>query len=359
MGTGEGTRRVLLAVGGLDGGPRRSLRLLIGRLPRSRFEVHVAGALGDTTALGTLPGDVPIHELDGSPARAASRLAGLATRLRADSLICASPELSDALLRKRSAIPESSRLVIRAHASLAEAQRSPLGGRRRRRHYARADAIVCGGDDLRRALASSLRLPEEKLVTIYDPVDAESVREEAASSRNPFSAKGLGPHVLAVGPLEPGQGHETLVDSLPALIERFADARLWILGEDRGGAAEALRLRAARLGVEEALLLFGPPEFPGAWLAHADLLAIASQQAEPALVLLDALACECPVIALAPPAASAEILRVAGCAHRGVKTLNWQREWFRGGAEEQAPTLTAFEPEAALSGWQQVLVQSS
>ena len=348
---------MLVVVGPLDAGPARSLRLLVERLPRSRFELHVAGAPPETEAFGALPGDVPTHEIDGSVSRGAARSAALAGRLRAHAVVCASPELSAALLSKRASIPDDIRLVVRAHAALAASRGSPLAALRRRRAWARADAVVCGSDEARSAALSTLRLGPEDVTRIYDPIDVAAIRELAASSRNPLAARGLGPHVLAIGPLVPAQGYDALVDALPGLVERFADAKLWILGEDVSGrAANALRTRAERAGVAEALQLFGPPEHPAAWLAHADLLAVASTEPEPPPALLEALACECPVIAAAPPPATAELLRAAGCANRAVKSLHWQREWFRGGADEGAPDLSPFEPEAALAAWTRVLL---
>lgn len=348
---------MLVAVGPLDAGPTRSLRLLIERLPRSRFELHLAGAPLHTEAFGSLPGDVPTHETDGSASRAAARIAALAGRLSAQAVVCASAELAAALLKHRKAFPDATRLVMRAHASLAARRGTPLAALRRRRAWARADAVVCGSEDVRSATAATLRLDPGRVSCIYDPVDVAAIRERAADTRNPLAARGLGPHVLAIGPLLPEQRHDALVDALPALAERFADARLWILGDDPSGrAADALRSRAERAGVGEALQLFGPPEHAATWLAHADLLAVASIDPEPPQALLEALACECPVVAVAPPPASAEVLRVAGCSGRAVKSLDWQREWFRGGADEQAPDLSRFSPDAALAAWTRVLL---
>lgn len=347
---------MLVALGPLHAGPASSLRLVVERLPRSRFEVHVAGAPLDTEAFGALPGDVPTHETDGSAARAAARIAALAGRLGADSLVCASLDLAEALLKKRSAIPAATRVVVRAPAALAGSRGSPLAALRRRRSWGRADAVVCGSEDLRSALSAALRLDPARVSCIYDPVDVDAIRAGADSGPNPLAAQGLGPHVVAIGPLVADQGHAALVDALPALVARFAGARLWILGDDPGGrGADALRVRAERAGVGDALLLFGPPEYPARWLARADLLAVASVDPEPPPALLEALACSCPVVALAPPPATAELLRVAGCADRAVKSLDWQRDWFRGGADERVPDLSRFEPDAALAAWTRVL----
>jgi glycosyltransferase involved in cell wall biosynthesis len=343
-------------VGPLDAGPARSLRLLVERLPRSRFELHVAGTPDDTEAFGSLPGDVPAHETDGSAPRAAARIAALATRLNAHAVVCASKDLCAALLGKRSALTAETKLVLRAHGEVGATRGSPLARMRLRRSWSRADTVVCGSEDARSAALAHLRLPPERVHCIYDPVDAEAVRSGAETSRNPFAARGLGPHVLSIGALTEEQGHEALVDALPALLERFANARLWILGDDPSGrAAEALRTRAERAGTAEALQVFGSPEHPGSWLWHADLFAVASTAPEPPAALLEALACQCPVVALAPPPASTELLHVAGCADRAVKSLDWQREWFRGGADERAPDLSRFTPEAALSAWTRAL----
>ncbi|MBW2281273.1 MAG: glycosyltransferase [Deltaproteobacteria bacterium] len=342
-----------MAAGALTDEARRNLRLLLERLPRNRFELHLAGAHAATAPLAPLPADVPTHELDAAPGRAVARLAGLAGRLRADVLIFAPHDLSLGMLRRRASFPETAKLVVRADPALAGARASLLARRRWRREYARAHRVVCNSDALRRELATRLSLPAERLVRVYDPVDVERLREQAATARNPLAARGLGPHVLAIGSITPQERHETLVDALPPLVAQFPDARLWILGDDpSGGGAETLRARAEELGVGSSLHLVGPPEHPGAWLAHADLLAVASQSPDPPPALLQALACECPVVALAPSAATQELLRATGCESAARKELDWQREWFRGGADAPGPRdLSAFEPEAAVEAW--------
>jgi len=340
---------------------RRSLRLLLERLPRGRFELHLAGAHAATAPFAPLPADVPTHELDATSGRAVARLAGLAGRLRADALLSAPHELSLALLRRRSSLPKTTRLIVRADPALAVAPGSLLARRRWRRAYARADRVVCNSDALRADLAARLALPGERLARVHDPVDAAGLREQASLARNPLAARGLGPHVLAMGPLRAQARHEALVDALPALVGRFPDALLWILGEDPSGdGADDLRARARKLQVEPALHLVGAPEHPAAWLANADLLAIASQSPAPPPALLQALACECPVVALSPPPATSELLRMTGCESAAKKQLDWQREWFRGGADTPSTLdLSAFEPEAAVEAWAALLADDT
>ena len=96
-------------------------------------------------------------------------------------------------------------------------------------------------------LVENFGIPREKLVRIYNPVDTEKVREIAETGSNPFN--GTGPHLVAAGRICRQKGFDLLIDAMPAVLQRFPDAQLLILGE---GPLEAeLKEQARNLGLQE------------------------------------------------------------------------------------------------------------
>jgi glycosyltransferase involved in cell wall biosynthesis len=81
-------------------------------------------------------------------------------------------------------------------------------------------------------------------------------------------ALGQGPVIVYTGNFDRRQGVEALVDAVPDVVARFADAVLLLVGGEPE-LAERLRSRAARLGVEKAVRFAGKrpieqmPEFMG------------------------------------------------------------------------------------------------
>jgi glycosyltransferase involved in cell wall biosynthesis len=82
-----------------------------------------------------------------------------------------------------------------------------------------------------------------------------------------------GPVLLYTGTFESYQGLELLVESMPAVLERFPDAT-YVLAGGRTEQIAALAARAERLGVRDALRLPGqrPPGEMPALMALADVL---------------------------------------------------------------------------------------
>ena len=66
------------------------------------------------------------------------------------------------------------------------------------------------------------------------------------------------------------------------------------------------------------------------------------------------------MVALSPSSATSELLRVAGYESSAKKELDWQRDWFRGGADTAGPLdLSAFDLEAAVQTWAALLGEAA
>lgn len=162
-------------------------------------------------------------------------------------------------------------------------------------------------DDTRR----SYGLPPEKVVVvangfdekIFFPPGAEgegvSVGERTAVATPQGSAAAAPPSIVAAGKYVEWKGFEYLIRALAN--DRLGDACLTILGTGPAARRDALLEEAARAGVADRLLLPGhvsAAEVAGAF-RRADVFALPSLHEPFGLVLLEALACGCPVVASA------------------------------------------------------------
>lgn len=118
----------------------------------------------------------------------------------------------------------------------------------------------------------------------FHPVDREPARQRLGFTRRTL---------LSVGELIPRKGHHIAVAALPAL----PDVDLVIVGEGEM-AAELTRL-ATQLGVSNRLRLVGGKSHEELvqYYNAADAMVLASDREGMANVLLEALACGCPIIA--------------------------------------------------------------
>lgn len=111
--------------------------------------------------------------------------------------------------------------------------------------------------------------------------------------------------ILGAGRLVAQKGFITLSRAFARVIE-YRTARLIIIGEGKQRAY--LEDEATKLGISESLILPGWVQDPHAWVARADLFALSSTHEGLSNVLIEAMACGCPVVSTDCPHGPSEIL---------------------------------------------------
>src|SRR5439155_27303373 len=144
------------------------------------------------------------------------------------------------------------------------------------------------------------------IATIFEPVVDDSLGLKAKESLDhPWLAAGEPPVLLGVG-------HLRLQKDFPTLIRAFALARarrpmrLVLLGE--GGQRTELQKMIEDFGVQADVCLYGYTENPFAWMANASMFVLSSAWEGLPAVLIEALACGCPVVSTDCPSGPREIL---------------------------------------------------
>lgn len=173
-----------------------------------------------------------------------------------------------------------------------------------RRNYPRADAVVAVSQDLAADLLATCGLPRELVRVVYNPVVSPSLLADAALRPDHPWFDGPGPVVLGVGRLVEQKDFDTLLNAFAACGR--PDARLIVLGE--GPDRAQLEATVARLGLVDRVALPGHVSKPAAYLGHADLFCLSSIYEGFPTVLIEALACGCPVVSTDCPTGPREIL---------------------------------------------------
>ncbi len=360
-------KRLLITLAHLSaGGAERVALTLLRRLSRDRFEIHLALVRREGRLLADVPPDVPIHDLGARRVRTAGpALIRLVRRLRPDVVYSTIFYLNHYLLLLRPLLPRGTKLVIREGitvSSALETWRSPwLWSLLYRTSYRSADRIICQCDFMREDLATRFRVPRSRMITVYNPLDLDEIQVRADAAPNPFAEKGAGPHLVAAGRLSPQKGFDTLIRALPALHRLHPNAELWVLGEDRtadGSMRRQLEELSLAQGIGDRVHFTGHQENPHPFFKHADLFVLSSRYEGLPNVLLEALGCGCPVVALDTPGGTREIMQLTGQMHRLTGALEWKPEWFRKhGREEAPPDLSAFSVQRAIRNFEDIFTR--
>jgi glycosyltransferase involved in cell wall biosynthesis len=174
------------------------------------------------------------------------------------------------------------------------------------RTYRQADAVVAVSEQAADDLASLSQLPRADIQVIANPVVTDELERAAGEpAGHPWLENSDLPVILSVGRLNKEKNYEALISAFAKLRAR-CEARLIILGD--GDEREALGACASELGVAEDVDLPGFVDNPYAFMAKADLLALSSHYEALPTVLIEAMACGCPVVAVDCPGGVREIV---------------------------------------------------
>ncbi|MDE3016703.1 MAG: glycosyltransferase [Pseudomonadota bacterium] len=172
--------------------------------------------------------------------------------------------------------------------------------------YPLADAVVTVSQDAAKSTRGFAPLLTHKVVWIYNPVMNDALfRQSLAPIQHPWFHDPEYPLILAVGRLVVQKNYPLLLRAF-ALLRHTRPCRLMILGE--GNERKSLESMTTSLGIEKDVALPGNVDNASAYMRHADLLALSSRCEGLPTVLIEALACGCPIVSTNCPSGPREIL---------------------------------------------------
>ncbi len=221
------------------------------------------------------------------------------------------PNVAAVLARRLS--HASTRIVISVHnhLSTATAQTGKAADKNfpqlARCLYPEADRIVAVSDGVADDLAQTIGLPRTRITTIYNPVFRPDILTLAqAPLEHNWFTPGAPPVILSIGKLKPQKDFGCLIRAF-ARVRAVRPARLLILGE--GVQRDALLSLASQLGIAHHIALPGFVANPFAYLGRAALFVLSSAWEGLSNVIIEALACGCPVVSTDCPSGPAELLQ--------------------------------------------------
>jgi glycosyltransferase involved in cell wall biosynthesis len=304
-------RRILLLVpsfAGGAGGAERVFSILARHLDRQQFEVHLALAQGQHSQLRQIPDDVTIHDMRLARMRyALPAIVRLARQIRPQVILSTVVYLNAMLMMARPFLPRRTRVLLREaimpNAFITQEARHPrFWGWVYRNLYGKADKIICLSDSMALEF-EHFGVPRGKLERIYNPIEAQAIRQAAEGAADPYS--GPGPHLVTVGRLQKQKALDILLKAMPLVRREFTTATLTIVGE--GPLERELKDQARNSGLSDVVSFVGFQPNPWAFMKHADAFVLASRFEGMPNTLLEALALGTPCVVTDCPGGVREI----------------------------------------------------
>ena len=325
----DGRQHIAIYIYGLSGGgaTRRTLTLAGGFAKRGhRVDLVVVDAEGPLA--GKLPDGVRLVVLDSALLRLAGRLrkrrrrrrikassfalARYLWRERPDVLLSAANHvhLTAVIAARLSRAPV--RVVLRvsnhltgSHLGNSERPR-PLRLKFARRIYGRADAAIAVSQGIADDLVEHTTLSREQVHAVTNPTYTPEIETAAAASLDhAWLQPGSPPLLLGAGRLAPAKDFAMLLRAF-ARVRARRSVHLVILGE--GSKRGSLEQQLHELGVAADVELHGFVDNPFAWMSRASLFVLSSAWEGSPGVLVEAMACGCPVVSTDCPSGPDEIL---------------------------------------------------
>jgi glycosyltransferase involved in cell wall biosynthesis len=295
-----------------DGGAQRAVVKLVGGFTaRQGLAVDLVLVNREGTHLRGV--DARVRVVDLAAGRVVKAIGPLARYIKREQ-----PAALISFLSHANVVAVAARALARADTRLALVEQNTVSAVRSRlrrdgwlpalvrRAYPRADAVVGVSNGVTRDLVSRLGVPSEKVSVIPNPVVDDALLDAAAApAGHPWFAENSARVFLAAGRLTPQKDFPTLLQAFRMLREKKA-ARLMILGEGE----ERARLEAMidEMSLTDDVALSGFVENPYARMSRAAAFVLSSRWEGLPTVLIEALACGCPVIATDCPSGPREIL---------------------------------------------------
>ncbi len=305
--------RIACFISNLDGGGAERVAVnLLQSLPKGmQLDLILAEASGPY--ISQVPAQVRVIDLGvGRVSKAVVPLSRYLRAYRPDALLSHSTHANVAATAAKALSRTHTRLVLVEHNTFSAVDHGPSQNVRQRLlpiftkvFYKGADEIVGVSTGVSRDLERSLGMPLNRVRTVYNPVVNNYLR---AKSREPVEHPWFDeelPIFLAVGRLSEQKDFATLLRAFASLRRRVR-ARLIILGEGKDRAElECLR---DTLGLSQDVAMPGFVLNPYAYMRGANALVLSSRWEGLPTVLIEAMACGCPVVATDCPSGSREIL---------------------------------------------------
>lgn len=306
---GGATRRTLTLAGGFaKHGHRVDLVVVNAKGP-------LAGALPDGVRLVVL--DSALIHLAGRKRRRQIKASGFALarylwRERPDVLLSAANHvhLTAVITARLSRAPV--RVVLRVSNHLTG---SHLGNSKRprptrlkfaRRIYGQADAAIAVSQGIADDIIDHTTLTCDRVCAVTNPTYTPEIETAAAMPiDHAWFTPGAPPLLLGAGRLAPAKDFATLLRAF-ARVRARRPLHLVILGE--GGKRDDLEQQVRELGIEADVELHGFVDNPFAWMSRASLFVLSSAWEGSPGVLVEAMACGCPVVSTDCPSGPDEIL---------------------------------------------------
>ncbi len=174
----------------------------------------------------------------------------------------------------------------------------------------KADKVVSVSELITQTLIKEYNLPSEKVYTIHNGYDLDTIRELSQESLNEaeekiFEKKNV---IISAGTFRHEKGYWHLLKAFSIVLNKKEDMLLVILGTDFNNNKEKVLNLAKQLKIEQSIVFLGYKENPYKYFSKSNMYVLSSVFEGFPNALVEAMSCGLPVVAADCPSGPREIL---------------------------------------------------
>lgn len=158
--------------------------------------------------------------------------------------------------------------------------------------YRRAHKVACVSAKMTTDLMALFHLSEDKVVTLHNPYDFDSIAEQALAA---IADEIKHPAIITMGRLEKIKGYRHLLRVFRIVQQNLPEAVLYFAGD--GEERKELEMLAKELGLAQQVVFLGFQSNPFRYIAKCDLFVLSSIHEGFPNALVESMACAIPVVA--------------------------------------------------------------
>ncbi|OYR41429.1 glycosyl transferase [Halorubrum sp. Eb13] len=173
--------------------------------------------------------------------------------------------------------------------------------------YPSSDWIIAVSEGVAESIVERTSVERENVIVLYNPIDIDSIKSQARCAvEHRWIEDDDIEVILYVGRLTEQKDLNTWIRAFKKVHAQNPDTRGIIAG--KGGMREELQAYAERHGIADVVSIPGYIENVYGYMQRADVFLLSSRYEGLPSVLIEALACGCPVVATDCPSGPKEIL---------------------------------------------------
>jgi glycosyltransferase involved in cell wall biosynthesis len=173
--------------------------------------------------------------------------------------------------------------------------------------YQFVDRIIAVSEGVADSVVANTAVSESDVFVLHNPVPVKMIRKESEKTvTHPWIQSDKLEVILWAGRLEPEKDLPTLLEAFASVNQIRSNTRLILAGT--GSERQKSLHLSETLGIREMVSFPGYIQNPYAYMRQSSAFVLSSRQEGLPTVLIEALACECPVVSADCPTGPREIL---------------------------------------------------